>query len=75
MSDPVICSDGHTYERAAIEQHFQSQTDLQHQLSGDASSPVVVTSPLTKQRLESAALIPNRAVLNMVAKYNASREA
>eukprot|EP01034_Spumella_vulgaris_P027693 gene27693-34455_t len=35
MSDPVICSDGHTYERAAIEQHFQSQIDLQHQLSGD----------------------------------------
>jgi hypothetical protein len=74
MSDPVICSDGHTYERMAIEQHFQSQIDLQHQLSGDASSPTVVTSPLTKQRLDSAALIPNRAVQNMVAKFHASQE-
>jgi len=46
MSDPVICSDGHTYERHAIEEWLRSNS----------------RSPKTNQRLHSRDLIPNHAL-------------
>ena len=71
MSDPVMCSDGYTYERAAIEQHFRSQQELLAQMGlGEAKG----TSPITKEQLESSALIPNRALVALLAKFYASQE-
>ena len=50
MSDPVMASDGHTYERAAIERWFESNQ----------------TSPLTGEELASKALVPNMMIRSMV---------
>lgn len=50
MEDPVSASDGHTYERKAIETWFQ------HHL----------TSPLTNQRLNSKDLHPNHFAKKMI---------
>eukprot|EP01116_Phalansterium_solitarium_P020109 TRINITY_DN5833_c0_g2_i1.p1 TRINITY_DN5833_c0_g2~~TRINITY_DN5833_c0_g2_i1.p1 ORF type:complete len:590 (+),score=147.89 TRINITY_DN5833_c0_g2_i1:196-1965(+) len=47
MTDPVVCSDGHTYERSAIEQWFQQGN---------------TTSPKTNAELPSRDLIPNIAL-------------
>lgn len=44
MRDPVICADGHTYERTAIEHWFSRENR---------------TSPLTNATLSSLNLIPN----------------
>jgi hypothetical protein len=46
MCDPVICSDGHTYEREAIEQWLRSNS----------------RSPKTNQHLPSRTLIPNHSM-------------
>ena len=46
MEDPVICSDGHTYERVAIEQWLRTNS----------------RSPMTNQHLPSRLLIPNHAL-------------
>ena len=46
MTDPVICSDGHTYERIAIEEWLRSSS----------------RSPKTNQRLSSKDLISNHAM-------------
>lgn len=51
--DPVICDDGHTYERSMIQQHFKTK----------------MTSPLTNKPLKSTKLIPNhtiRSVIDMI---------
>lgn len=50
MEDPVSASDGHTYERKAIEMWFQNHT----------------TSPLTNQRLTSKDLHPNHFAKKMI---------
>jgi len=50
MTDPVICSDGHTYERYAIEEWLRSSS----------------RSPKTNQRLASRELIPNHAMRNTI---------
>ena len=42
MEDPVVCADGHSYERSAIEKWLQTSN----------------TSPLTGAVLESTLLIP-----------------
>ena len=52
LEDPVICTDGHTYERAAIERWF----------SGGR-----MTSPVTNQRLRDRTLIPNHALRSAIA--------
>lgn len=52
MTDPVICADGHTYERVAIEQWFQQRS----------------TSPLTNQELCSLELVPNYALKHVIEK-------
>jgi len=44
--DPVMCQDGHTYERHMIQQHFKTNN----------------TSPSTNERLGDKTLIPNHAM-------------
>jgi hypothetical protein len=41
--DPVMCSDGHTYERSAIEKWLQANT----------------TSPITSEGLDRSCMLPN----------------
>jgi hypothetical protein len=53
MKDPVICSDGYTYERAAIESWFAQGHN---------------TSPLTRNRLENLNLVPNNALKAIIMK-------
>lgn len=55
MEDPVVAADGHTYERAAIEQWIRR-------------SP---RSPMTNEQLGSAALIPNIALRKAIAEWRA----
>lgn len=50
MRDPVMCSDGHTYERAAIEEWLS----------------VSNVSPKTNVNLESRRLIPNHALRQVI---------
>lgn len=54
MVDPVITTDGHTYERKAIESWFEK-----HQ-----------TSPKTNIYLETKSLFPNRTLKGMIVRYN-----
>jgi hypothetical protein len=54
LRDPVIASDGQTYERSAIEGWFQT-------LGGGPPR-----SPVTGQLMPSAALLPNLAVRDLV---------
>lgn len=56
MEDPVICSDGHTYERVAIEQWLQSNS----------------RSPKTNQNLPSRVLIPNYAMRQAIESMSES---
>lgn len=51
LDDPVLCSDGHTYSRAAITTWL------------DANGAI---SPLTSQPLTSHELIPNHTLRNMI---------
>ena len=50
MADPVLCADGHSYERAAIMVWFDQKRTL----------------PATGERLQSRDLIPNRALRNLI---------
>lgn len=50
MQDPVICEDGYTYEREAVEAWLQEHG----------------RSPMTNQQLVSTRLIPNRALRGMI---------
>ena len=50
MEDPVICADGHTYERSAINEWLRSSS----------------RSPKTNQRLPSRDLIPNHAMRSTI---------
>jgi len=52
MRDPVMATDGHTYERTAIEEWFANND----------------SSPKTNNQMESKALIPNHAVKKIVAE-------
>ena len=51
LDDPVLCSDGHTYSRAAITEWL------------DANGAI---SPLTGQPLANRELIPNHTLRNMI---------
>ena len=53
MMDPVIASDGQTYERRAIERWFAAR----------GSEPP--RSPVTGQVLPSAAVLPNLAIRDL----------
>lgn len=50
MIDPVICADGHSYERSAIEQWLRSHD----------------TSPVTNLRLTHTMLTPNYSLKNLI---------
>ncbi len=54
MVDPVFATDGYTYERRAIEEHFGTS---------DGERPA---SPMTGEPLPSTALIPCRVVRSML---------
>ena len=53
MEDPVLCSDGHTYERAAIERWLRSHG----------------TSPKTNAPLPSRAVLPNHNLRGIIDTY------
>ena len=53
MKDPVICSDGHTYERSAIEKWLSTNN----------------CSPMTRQIITNNSLIPNIALRNIIQEY------
>merc|ERR1712224_1133137 len=57
MKDPVVACDGHTYERASIEEWFSSR------LLG------AVSSPMTNERLANRNLVPNRTVKQLIAQW------
>lgn len=52
MRDPVVCTDGHTYERVSIVRCFQSQGQPR--------------SPQTNAELESNTLVPNHALRGQI---------
>jgi serine/threonine protein kinase len=53
MEDPVICSDGHSYERSAIEEWLRTSD----------------RSPMTNETLANRTLIPNRALKLIIEGY------
>ena len=55
MRDPVICADGHSYDRHAIEEWFRMHK--KH-----------ATSPLTNERLTHKNLVPNHALRSVIAE-------
>eukprot|EP00755_Sulcionema_specki_P026785 Sspe_Gene.86470::Locus_57137_Transcript_1_1_Confidence_1.000_Length_1304::g.86470::m.86470 len=61
MRDPVLTSDGHTYERRAIEEWFRSY-------AGDG----VPNSPLTNLPLEHCGLTPNTALAEQIRDWIAT---
>ena len=59
MEDPVVAADGHSYERAAIEQWLTERR----------------TSPLTGAALASRALLPNIALRKAIAAWRVGEAA
>jgi len=53
MKDPVICSDGHTYERSAIETWLSTKSH----------------SPITRSIIPNNSLIPNIALRNIIQEF------
>jgi hypothetical protein len=53
MRDPVILSDGHSYDRASIDRWLQSHS----------------TSPLTNEPLEHRAVVPNHALRGAIHEF------
>lgn len=53
MHDPVVLSDGHTYERRHIERWLQEHT----------------TSPVSNEELPQKAMFPNHALRNAISEY------
>jgi hypothetical protein len=53
MTDPVICTDGFTYERSSIETWFAKNK----------------SSPMTGAPIETLTLIPNRALKQTIERY------
>eukprot|EP00908_Phaeocystis_cordata_P010072 Transcript_20916.p2 GENE.Transcript_20916~~Transcript_20916.p2 ORF type:complete len:375 (+),score=152.16 Transcript_20916:242-1366(+) len=57
MEDPVVCADGHSYERGAIEKWLQTRQ----------------TSPSTNAPLPHKNLVPNHALRNLIAEARGVR--
>jgi hypothetical protein len=53
MKDPVLCQDGYTYERMAIEEYLKK-------------NPI---SPITRQPIDQTRLIPNRNLKNAIESF------
>lgn len=58
MEEPVICSDGSTYEKKEIERWLVTHD----------------TSPKTTERLHSKVLIPNKAIKSGIQHYLAAND-
>ena len=58
MVDPVICADGHSYERAAISQWLSSHA----------------TSPKTNAQLEHTNLIPNHTLRGSIEQFREQQQ-
>ena len=56
MTDPVIASDGNTYDRIYIENWFENND----------------TSPITNEPLDNKNLIPNRLVRDIINIFSAN---
>ena len=52
MEDPVVATDGHSYERAQIERWFKEHD----------------RSPITNQHMQSTTLIPNVSLRNAISE-------
>jgi hypothetical protein len=69
----VVASDGHTYERAAIEQWFAKPKALHsyHQSHSNQSSLSLshAKSPMTGERVTSLTLTPNFTLRSMIAEW------
>ena len=59
MVDPVVAQDGYTYERSAIEWHFQAHSQTK--------------SPVTGLAMAGPALLPNRTLAKATANLSTSR--
>lgn len=54
MIDPVVCEDGHSYERGAIEAWLKDHN----------------TGPMSNVRLKSTAVVPNHALRNSIEAWH-----
>jgi len=59
MEDPVLANDGYTYERIAIMQYVVNEGK----------------SPMTRQEMNEAQLMPNRALKSIIEKWRTEEEA
>ena len=59
MQDPVICRDGHSYERAALERWFEMNEPR---------------SPRTNEPLADKTIIPNQVLRSQITEYMEARE-
>ena len=60
MKNPVICEDGFSYEKSAIEKWFKTGSDR---------------SPMTNKRLDSLKLIPNHTLRKLIEDWKKKNEA
>uniref|UniRef100_A0ACD5ZIB9 Uncharacterized protein n=1 Tax=Avena sativa TaxID=4498 RepID=A0ACD5ZIB9_AVESA len=65
MTDPVITESGVTYDRRAIEEHFEK--------SSDSSKPVCC--PVKKMPLQSKAVVSNASLKSVIAEWRRRNEA
>jgi len=56
FDEPVVCQDGHSYEKASLIRWFRSSSGI-------------IRSPLTSDILTSQKIIPNRAIQNLAKEY------
>lgn len=64
MKDPVICSDGHTYDKKSISQLFSSKNNT-----------TSIKSPKTRESLDKNIMIPNYNLRKIIEEYLASIDA
>lgn len=57
MIDPVVCEDGHSYERGALEAWLRNHD----------------TSPMSNARLNSTMVVPNHALRNSIEAWRRVR--
>ena len=58
MEDPVVASDGHTYERIAIMQYLENEGK----------------SPITRQEMNESQLLPNRVLKTVIDKWRTENQ-
>eukprot|EP00887_Chlorella_sp_A99_P006663 scaffold3.g6663.t1 len=64
MEDPVIAADGHTYERASI----QEWLELEAKRAAAEGRPPAPRSPMTNEPLAHSQLTPNHALRAAIAE-------